>query len=202
MDQLDKYFNSYAEKSPARLDFIAQTNFKNAGYTAEFLKENPQLILVDQNNYPTLHEALIEECQYRNIDIPACYIDLHWKRLGVAYGAHYAIHIQSEVADTFTKNELRALIAHETKHLYQHPSETPEESCLNEYDCDRAAVESTDYETIRSYVHKAMLLQIEQRFQSPPCASSQKASQIYALISLLNISAFNSTNGIQAPPQE
>ena len=155
------YFNSYAHKSPSRIQFVEETGYENPGYPEEWLEEwkNKGIFYepVTAENYPKLHKALLEECRFRNIDIPACYID-HSKntRLGRAVSTFYAFLVEPAAYEIMTQKELRALVAHEIKHLYQtHDDETPEQSCEHELDCDRAAVQSTDYKTILSYVRKA-----------------------------------------------
>ena len=163
MSDFSSYFGSYARQSPARAVFISETGIKTPGFTEEEAGER-RYETVTPVNYPKLYEALKEECEFRGVEMPACYIDhTGGTRLGCAFHARYYILIEPAAYEIFDKKELRALCAHEIKHLYQSPSETPEESRANELDSDRAAVTSTDYATIRSYVHKAIELQISQK---------------------------------------
>ncbi len=120
-------------------------------------------------NYPKLYEAIREECAFRNVEEPAFYMDHSGKtKLGCAYKEYYAVLIQPETYDVMTKKELRALVAHEIKHLYQPDDVTPKEARAFELDCDRAAVDSTDYSTIRTYVHKAAEMQIREVIPTKP----------------------------------
>ena len=156
MEHLSPYFDNYAYISPARKAYIKEQGNQQSGYAPETLENMPNLTIVTSESHPKLYEAITEECSFRRIEPPAFYIDSASScRLGYAIPSLYAVHVEKEASNRMNKQELRALVAHEIKHLFQHPSNTPEESCLNEYDSDRAAVTSTDYETIRSYVQKA-----------------------------------------------
>lgn len=160
------FFNSYARKSPTREEFVAKTGLIDPGYSEDALEifeiEEGKEIYIRANakNYPKLYEAVQAECKFREIDEPAFYIDHSGVcRLGHAKRSLYAVFIEPDAYEKFDKDELRALVAHEIKHLFQ-SDETPMDE--SEYDADRAAVSSTSYDTIRSYVHKSIELQILQ----------------------------------------
>lgn len=164
------YFDSYARKSPLRHEWIAKTGSRTPGLTSLELADSrnadgsPAYISVYSANFPKLYRALMAECAFRQIDVPACYIDTGPRcRLGWAEPAREAIFVEKAAYDLMTEQELRALVAHEVKHLYQGAKANAKEAREAEYDCDRAAVSSTDYATIRSYVHKSVTLMIDKK---------------------------------------
>ena len=117
---------------------------------------------MSEKDYPKISAALREECIFRKIEMPGCYID-DGTFLGYARGNK--IYIQPDVESLFTPKEIRALIAHEVRHLYQnHNVSTLNTSHKREYDSDRAAIESTDYATVLSYVDKAITMMIDRVF--------------------------------------
>lgn len=170
MSELKSFFNSYARISPARTAYLAEPDaYAQPGYSPHYLEGrkfhdgSPVFERVNAENYPKLYAALEEECRFRKVDMPACYIDRSgYCSLAYAVPMYYLIHVQPEAYDMYTQRELRALVAHELKHMYQKDSSNDKESRLNEFDSDRAAVESTDYKTIRTYVSKAALLMIKE----------------------------------------
>lgn len=170
MSDIKSFFNSYARISPSRTEYLAEAGaYAQPGYSADYLARqrfsdgSPMLDRVTPDNYPKLYAALEEESRFRKVDMPACYIDKSgYCTLAHAIPAHYVIHVQPEAYNMYTQRELRALVAHELKHLYQKDPENDKESRLNEFDSDRAAVESTDYKTIRTYVSKAASLMIKE----------------------------------------
>lgn len=84
-----------------------------------------------------------------------------------ARSSSYTVFVEPAAYEIFNEPELRALAAHEIKHLYQGEWPTYSECRQNELDADRAAVQSTDYETIRSYVQKAAHLKIDRMVPKP-----------------------------------
>lgn len=165
------YFNSYALVSPSYVAtlWFAPDGYHGPGLPAQELEKttpsgNPPYERVNASNYPKLYEAIQEECAFRNIPEPAFYMDHSGgTRLGRARQEYHSVLVQPEVYDVMTKRELRALVAHEIKHLYQPDDVTPEQAREFELDCDRAAVDSTDMATIHSYVRKAAAMQIQER---------------------------------------
>jgi hypothetical protein len=159
--ELSGYFNSYNRISPARAAFVNGGGWEKAGFSPDELESfknkdgSTEYIEVNQTNFPNLHKAVTDEALMRGIEPPACYIDTSGQtRLGYSIAERYAIFVEEAFYHRCNERELRALVAHETKHLFQKPSANFFESQLNEYDCDTAAVCSTTYSTIQSYVHK------------------------------------------------
>lgn len=174
MSDFTSYFGSYARRSPAWQERVSKNETIVPGYTeeelAKFDAEEGMLCYerVNADNYPKIYAALREECEFRNVEMPACYIDhTGGTRLGQAIGARYTVLIQPEIAEDMTEDEAQALVSHEIKHLYQDDSETAEQSRLAELDCDESAVTSTSYKTIQSYVHKAATCMIKDRLPQP-----------------------------------
>ena len=170
MSNFTEYFDSYKRKTP----WIAIARRWNGGKdefglsegqsTVVDAKGDPLYVEVTADNYPKLYQALEEECTFRGIDKPKCYIDKTGNcSLGYAQFATHSIFVQPEAYDAFTKKELRALVAHEVKHFYQGRDLNRDRTLQNEFDSDLAAVDSTDYETIKSYVHKGINLMIDQK---------------------------------------
>lgn len=156
--QLSAYFNNYNYQSPLRAEYLCNPE------SEQFWFENhSDYTKVTANNYPKLYLAILDECKFRGIETPDCYIDNSGAcRLAYADSEAYAIFVEPKAYKSFNQDEMRALVAHEIKHLYQGEPKNNKECRQNEIDADRAAVESTDYTTIRSYVHKAAALMIDE----------------------------------------
>lgn len=174
MTDYKSYFGSYARKSPGSEEYLQETGFRRDQYDDQMLEDiikETDVIeyeIVTKNNYPKLYEAIVEECEFRGIDMPACYIDHTGKtRLGWANQNRYCFFIQKEAYDIFDKTDLRALVSHEIKHLYQASCETPKQSRQHEYDCDRASVESVGYKAIQDYTKKAFPLYVKGSIKNP-----------------------------------
>ncbi|MGQ0527689.1 MAG: hypothetical protein ACT4OY_06665 [Alphaproteobacteria bacterium] len=155
MSDITSYFNRYDRKSPAREAFLKSGEEKPAWLN------HPSLEKVTAENYPKLYRAVTAECVFREIERPEFYVDKGGdSRLGAAYEDLYTVLVESDAYEVFDENELRALVSHEIKHLYQGEAKNSKETRLNELDADRAAVQSTNYKTIQSYIHKAIALEI------------------------------------------
>lgn len=185
-----EYFDSYARVSPgwqAYLEVCSKQGIDPvSGYFPNEIPVNqdgfPQLIAVTSVNYPKLYEALREECAFRGVDMPACYVDVSGNtRLGRANTDRYLFTVEDKAYEMFSKKELRALCAHELKHLYQPNYDTPEESCLAEYDCDRAAVESVGFGTILTYVAKVGATTLEKNFNDFSARSRARLNRVFSL---------------------
>ena len=141
------------------------------GYITATLNKSgtPRFIAVTKENFPKLYEALTEECEFRGIERPACFIDTESEVYPLAYarGELEAIFITPKTYEIMNKDELRAVVAHEVKHLYSGLAKSNKELRLIEKDCDRAAVESTSYKTVQSYVDKAMAIMVETKVPLP-----------------------------------
>jgi len=158
------YFNSYQNRSPQWTERVHKTGNATPGLDAESEKLYER---VTEKTYPKLYHALKAECEFRGVDIPACYVDRSGKtRLGRALQEDYTLLIDAKSNGIFNDKEMRALMAHELKHLYQGAIETTQQSIEAEYDSDRAAVGSTDFDTIRSYVDKAIHMMIDEKVPS------------------------------------
>ncbi len=79
---------------------------------------------------------------------------------GEAFSYLYAITIEDGLYDLCSQEELRWIVAHEIKHLYQGEWNNDEEYKKRELDADRAAVESVGYEVAKSFMHKLSSLKI------------------------------------------
>jgi len=166
-EKLSPYFNSHARLSPLRAAFLKNNARREPGYNDTYVANTtapdggPGLVPVTANNYPRLYAALKAECTFRGVAMPACYVDRLGGPLylGMAHPDIYAIRVQEAAYNLFDADELRALIAHELKHMYQGKSETAYGARLNELDADRAAVQSIGYAVIRRYVHKVAAAQ-------------------------------------------
>ena len=135
-----------------------------------------QLEPVSQENHPRIYQALKKECEFRGVEIPACYCDPSGRtKLGMGNPYHYTVVIDARCEEIFSDKELRALSAHELKHLYQNTMPPmnkygiPKAGFLahikqHEFDSDRAAVSSTDYETIQSFIDKSVHEMIDRLF--------------------------------------
>jgi len=116
---------------------------------------------VNTSNYPDIHTAIQDEARFRSITPPDIYMDHTGDtRLAYANRHSYAIFIDPDIVGKFNDQELRALAAHEIRHLFQKDYKNNEESREHEFECDRAAIESTNIETYQSYVHKAVEIMI------------------------------------------
>jgi len=176
-DDIENYFGSYERKSPARAEFIQEMDISenNKGFPNWYIektlntKNTPRYIEVKKDNYPKLYEALTEECQFRGIDRPACYIDTGTKNFTLAYARPNleAVFFTPDTYEKMNKGELRAALAHEVKHLYSGVAQSDKENRNIEKDCDRAPIESTDYKTVQSYVDKAMALMVDKKIPIP-----------------------------------
>lgn len=156
-NQLSAYFNNYNRQSPLREEYL-----RNSQPEPFWFENDPDYTKVNSENYPKLYKAILDECAFRRIEILDCYIDNSGEcRLAYADSEAYAIFVEPKAYEVLNEAELRALAAHEIKHLYQGEPLNSFDYRQNELDADRAAVESTDYETIRSYVHKAAALMID-----------------------------------------
>ncbi len=165
-EEFKSYFDSYARASPLRGRSDVDLIVPNV---------SGSLMLATENNYGRAYNQLKLEAEYRGVDVPNLFIDeSDIVRLGCADSHAYAIVLQRKAYEAFDDQELRAFMAHELKHLYQMPDTTYEESRANEYDCDRAAVESVGYPVIQSYVSKAVFLQAERVLPKPLCGLVQK----------------------------
>lgn len=161
MSDIASYFDRYDRKSPLREAFL------QSGDIAEWLSDS-SLEKVTADNYPKLYKAVQAECEFRKTEVPDFYIDKSGDcRLAYARRDAYAVFVEPAAYEVFDEKELRALAAHEIKHLYQGLDCTDNETRQNELDADRAAVESTDYTTIQSYVHKAASLMIDRMVPKP-----------------------------------
>ena len=65
------------------------------------------------------------------------------------------------------KDELRAAVAHEVKHLYSGATKSNSDKRKIEKDCDRASIESTSYKTVQSFVDKAMAIMVDKKVPIP-----------------------------------
>lgn len=177
-DDITSYFGSYTRKSPIRAEFMTELGLlpHQKGFPTNIIQEKmnsegqPRYIEVRQDNYPKLYEALIEECEFRGIESPACYIDTEKNnKYPIAY-ARADLEAIFFAPDTYTqmnKDELRAGVAHEVKHLYSGIPQSNKEMRQIEKDCDRASIESTSYKTVQSYVHKAMAIMVDKKVSVP-----------------------------------
>ncbi len=140
---------------------VARTGNNAPGFDAERKKLYEP---VTEQNYPKIYNALKAECAFRGFEMPACYVDHTGEtRLGRAFYEDYTVLIDKKSDEIFNEGEMRALMAHELKHLYQAASQTTQQSKMAEYDSDRAAIGSTDYVTVRSYVDKAIDMMIDEK---------------------------------------
>lgn len=159
--KFEDYFDSYANRSPWWLERVADSGDTTPGLSEELAADYER---VTAQNYPKIFEALRKECEFRGVEMPACYVDSSGEtRLGRALPAYYTLLIDKRSDNMFDPDEMRALIAHEVKHLYQGKITTNKLSIAAEYDSDRAAVSSTSYETIKSYVDKSIHMMIEDK---------------------------------------
>jgi hypothetical protein len=157
--EFKNYLDSYEHRSSAWVERVQRTGNDVPGLDPQ--REKPYERVTEQN-YPKIYKALEEECAFRRVEMPACYVDATGEtRLGRALQEDYTLLIDKRSNDMFSDGEMRALMAHELKHLYQGKIETTEQSIAAEYDSDRAAVTSTDYATIKSYVDKAIHMMID-----------------------------------------
>ncbi len=176
-DDIKSYFGSYERKSPKRIEYVTKIGMSESltGFSDTFLKEEldsknkPLYVEVKVDNYPKLYEALTEECEFRGIDRPACYIDKESKDFTLAYAVPHleAVFFTPELYEKMNKDELRAAVAHEVKHLYSGIAKSDKEKCEIEKDCDRASIESTSYKTVQSYVDKAMAIMVDKKIPVP-----------------------------------
>jgi hypothetical protein len=105
-----------------------------------------------------LHTAVKEVSEHMGIQPPLTYVlwpdVFRWfgggQEMAYAIPKYGAIAIAHDVEEMATDQQLKALVAHEIKHLYQAPPETVAEYHANELDADRAAVRVTDAETLKS----------------------------------------------------
>lgn len=171
MLQLTDYFGKYAHVHPDWVAFLRHCESEgliaSSGFSPHELEGylnksgEPALIQVDETNFPRLYKAARAECGFRGIPLPAIYVDTTGEGSGGrAYADRYAFHIERDLIPFLSDKELRWIVAHEIKHLYQGGSETPEESLEAEDYSDRAAVESTDYETAVSFFQKLAAFKI------------------------------------------
>ena len=159
MSEFSSYFGSYAHANPVWSEFVedCETRGKIAwpGYEPE-QQESLGLVEVTSENYPKIYSALVKECEFRDISMPACYVDPTGNTdVGWATRENYTVAINESLHDICTEEELRWLIAHEVKHLFQATSDDLDECKLAEIDADKCAVESTSFQTAESFKHKA-----------------------------------------------
>jgi len=176
-DGIESYFGSYERKSPERIKYVTETGIPEnlTGFSDTLLKQevnskgNPYYIEVKEHNYPKLYEALTEECIFRGIDRPACYISTENENFNLAFAIPKleAIFFTPETYEKMNKIELRAAVAHEVKHLYSGIATSNEENRMVEKDCDRASIQSTSYKTVQSYIHKAVSIMINKKVPIP-----------------------------------
>jgi hypothetical protein len=194
MSSFDKYLGSYERISPSRgqwqrrVQKLIDRSEKGQQYSDSLPKDDKNkewtFEVVTPENYPDLYGVVTEECELRGIERPRCYVtDNPNVKLGKAAPSLYEIYIKPLACKISTKKELRGLVAHEIKHLYQGKTgninlfSKKELFGLNlkgiirhyqiqlmrharhmeaEFDCDRSVVESTDLETARSFIDKAI----------------------------------------------
>ena len=165
LDMFDHYLDSYERRAPSWVQRVQTTGNSVPGLGK---KTQAHLERVTSQNYLKIYNALKEEAEFRNVEMPACYVDHSgYTRLGRACREDYTIIVEETSNRVFNEREMRALIAHELKHLYQPDYELPKESVIAEYDSDRAAIDSTDYDTVRSYVDKAIHMMIDETVPLP-----------------------------------
>lgn len=174
MSAFDKYLGSYERVSPYRGERLRRIKrwTEHPEEYEEYRQNNPlpenateyKYEEVTPENYPDLYDAVTEECEFRGIERPGCYVsDNPDVKLGRANPSLYEIYIEPVACKIFNKKELRALVAHEIKHLYQGKPLNYQRTMKSELDCDRAAVESTDLETLKSYVDKVAHYAIDRK---------------------------------------
>lgn len=164
-DDFSKYFDSYRHRAPSWVAHVQKTGDVSPGLDAEDEKNYTR---VTAENYPKIYNALKEECEFRGVEIPACYLDSSGKtRLGQAVQENYTLLIDARTDSVMNEKEMRVLMAHELKHLYQGDIITTEQSILAEYDSDRAVAGSGNYATIKSYVDKAIHIMIDEKVPTP-----------------------------------
>ena len=156
------YFGSY-DRRPAWEQRVHITGNSMPGYTPGMMQFRETLEPVTPDNFPLIYNALAAECSSRGVEMPACYVDHAPEQLslGRADSWNYTIIVDTQAQAAFNPDEMRALLAHELKHLYQAPVESKKQNRESELDADRAAVEAVGYDTIRTYVDKAATLAIE-----------------------------------------
>ena len=170
-DDFKSYFGSYAKISPLRLcKMKAAEDGPEIGYNGEIIEQpdvpycNPDLFVeMDRQKHERVYRLLEEECALRGVECPRLFEDVK-RTVGVAFNfpGLYAISLSSSELEVSSDAELRSLLAHEVKHLYQDIGSTPEEKRAAELDADRAAVESAGYEANLSFMMRIVESRIEQ----------------------------------------
>lgn len=169
MSDLGSYFNSYAKVAPQWAKFVHEQHAKGRPAFSGFdldetnIKEDgtPELIEITADNYPQIYRQLHEECDLRDVYAPTCYVDTTGRLSGgQAYPGAYAIAIDDDLQEISSEKELRWLIAHELKHLYQADSDNLDDIKKLEDDADRSGVESVGIDVAKSMLYKMAVVKI------------------------------------------
>lgn len=169
MVKFSDYYNSYERASPSWRKRVRKNPNVAPGFSKNSLdlkddQGDPYYYPVTEEKYPVLYKVLKQECDFRKVPMPACYVDFTFStKLGAAYSKSHTILIDPLVLSLLDEKELHALVAHELKHLYQKSGKNKSEYHAQEYDSDRAAVESTDLRTVKSFIRKGIQHLISER---------------------------------------
>jgi hypothetical protein len=153
-----KYFGSYKYIHPDRKTHLAAGGTNEEMDTQIMRDGRYRYVRVTAENYPKLHAAVMAESEFRGIEPPAAYIDR--RPLGGGGDADqklYAISVEEPLHNLLSPGELRAIVAHEIKHLFQECTGGYEDIRTvreNEIDANFAALQSTGRKTMLSLCRK------------------------------------------------
>lgn len=212
MSSFTKYLGSYERRSPLfteRIRKLQRGRPEDLESEKRYQQSFAAMTKVTASNYPLLNEVINEECAFRKIERPDCYMDHSLGKAsslltgGQAHPDSYTIFMQPDFCEMLNKAELRWLVAHEIKHLYQGRSKymmannhTPADGRYNsemaryrilesEHDSDRAGIESAGYEAYEGICHKSALY-LAQKLSQPEVFSSLIESRIAKTVNHLD----------------
>ena len=149
---------TFEKKSPVRR-WTEQVMRRPPGLSKREMKQSgidgrPVYVRATQNEYPRLHQAVEEVAALFQIDVPAAYIQTDNRVLAMADPAKESIWLAEDIYDALSDSELKAVVAHEMKHIY-HPLVIRSSAKKQlEFDADQAAVAATDPQTVINVLHK------------------------------------------------
>ncbi len=177
MSDLKSYFDRFSRVNPDWDVFVRKCTEKHTipdpGFKEEYLSTylNEEgvraLTRVNEHNFPKIYKAAVEVAKSKGVPIPAIYAN-NTKNFtaGLATRDAYTIEIREGFEDRMTLEEMKWLMTHELKHLYQGDNDTFEESCMQEHDSNRAAVAEVGYKTTLSFFHKYIQFVVEEKMPS------------------------------------
>lgn len=153
--EFTSYFNSYAKRNPLSLPMFSQ---ESGALTVRGRKRLAQEPLIDMRGAAAkrLSDALLSECAEHDISIPIMLAvpSDQPDSFATALQDLYSLAFNPTLSRIFSDVELRAMVAHEVKHLYQDTAKTVEERYATEFDADRAMVRAVGYEAAAGFLIK------------------------------------------------